>query len=67
MSSVNLRDELRSKDLLPHQVEFIEVSLNATPHGRVVLADDVGLARPGRRLRSSGPWEHAVGTRLGRS
>lgn len=61
MSSLDLRDELRSKDLLPHQVEFIEASLNAGPHGRVVLADDVGL---GKTLAAAAlVW--ALGIRLG--
>jgi SNF2 family DNA or RNA helicase len=40
-----LRDALRGRDLLPHQVEFIETALDSESRGRLVLADDVGLGK----------------------
>lgn len=36
---------LRDRELLPHQVEFIETALQSIPHGRVLLADDVGVGK----------------------
>lgn len=40
-----LREDLRTRGLLPHQVDFIETALDSLPLGRVLLADDVGLGK----------------------
>jgi hypothetical protein len=40
-----LRTELRELNLLPHQVDFVERSLDLTPPGRVLLTDGVGMGK----------------------
>jgi superfamily II DNA or RNA helicase len=45
MTPEGLRAELRQRELLPHQIEFIESVLHAPPRSRILLADVVGLGK----------------------
>jgi len=45
MSESTLREQLKARQLLPHQVEFVESALDSLPGGRVLLADDVGIGK----------------------
>lgn len=45
MSESTLREQLKARELMPHQVEFVETALDSRPAGRILLADDVGLGK----------------------
>ena len=45
MMGETLRDELRERELFPHQVEFIETVLGSGSGRRLLLADAVGLGK----------------------
>ncbi len=45
MNESPLREQLKARQLLPHQVEFVETALGSMPGGRILLADDVGLGK----------------------
>ena len=45
MTSDDLRSELRRRELLPHQVDFIHSVLQTGSRARVLLADPVGLGK----------------------
>jgi SNF2 family DNA or RNA helicase len=64
MTGEALHDELRERELFPHQVEFIETALGSGSGTRLLLADAVGLGKTRacaalvwawRRLRSNRP------------
>ena len=62
MNDSTLREQLKSRQLLPHQVEFVETALDSMPGGRILLADDVGLGKT--RACISLAW--ALAQKLGR-
>jgi hypothetical protein len=43
MMGETLHDELRERELFPHQVEFIETVLGSGSGRRLILADAIGL------------------------
>ena len=62
MSASALREQLKARQLLPHQVEFVETALESMPGGRILLADDVGLGK----THACGALAWALGQKLDR-
>lgn len=55
-----LREDLRARGLLPHQVDFINATLDTLPRGRVSLADDVGLGKTHACAALIWAWRRAM-------
>ena len=63
MTAETLRDDLRRRGLLPHQIEFIETAIGSGSDRRVLLEDDIGLGKTRGCIALVWAWREVHGRR----